>query len=340
MEKYEECQNAINNESMENVHEINRAGESHSSKKKNMAMDSFAKDCNSVKTFHDSPRREKVLNNEFRQREHSCPHYLGVTEATSQDSLERVSKIEPYSVIKSHEALKNVSNIEPLAAVVNICPNELFTAPHSDTDILKEIHCCEKPIGKKTNFAQRQRRGSKAMAVVEKTGPVDSSYKYLEKRDLLVGNIEERYDGTGVYSKVVPQTLVCLTSGDEREHLVTSNSILQTGNSSLQTVQSSLQTSDSSLQSGDNWTLNGACKHSLPSNKKPSSDDGLSCRICHSVTDLETLVSPCLCTGSMKYVHESCLLNWLKSSVKTNCELCLHEVPIKKLVKPLREVSF
>jgi hypothetical protein len=334
MEKYEECQNAINNESMENVHEINRAGESHSSKKKNMAMDSFAKDCISLKTFHDSPRREKVLNNEYRQREHSCPHYLGVTEATSRDSLERVSKIEPYSVIKSHEALKNVSNIEPLAAVVNICPNELFTAPHSDTDILKEIHCCEKPIRKKTNFAQRHRRGSKEMAVV------DSSCKYLEKRDLLVGNIEERYDGTGVYSKVVPQTLVCLTSGDEREHLVTSNSILQTGNSSLQTVQSSLQTSDSSLQSGDNWTLNGACKHSLPSNKKPSSDDGLSCRICHSVTDLETLVSPCLCTGSMKYVHESCLLNWLKSSVKTNCELCLHEVPIKKLVKPLREVSF
>ena len=136
--------------------------------------------------------------------------------------------------------------------------------------------------------------------------------------------------------------------------LQTGNSSSQTGNSSLQTGNSSLHNSNLSLQTGDpclqtansslptgyNRISSKPCKHSLSSNKKSSSEDGLCCRICHSVNDLEALVSPCLCTGSMKYVHESCLLNWLKSSVKTNCELCLHEVPVKKLLKPLRKVGF
>ena len=92
-----------------------------------------------------------------------------------------------------------------------------------------------------------------------------------------------------------------------------------------------------SLQN-DDAVMDRSCKQAT-SKRSASSEDELCCRICHSVTDLETLVSPCLCTGSMKYVHESCLLNWLKSSVKTNCELCLHEVPVKKLVKPFSEVS-
>lgn len=64
-----------------------------------------------------------------------------------------------------------------------------------------------------------------------------------------------------------------------------------------------------------------------------------SCRICHSTTthDHEPLVSPCFCTGSMKYVHETCLIHWLKKSIKTNCELCLHKLRVKKSLKPFNE---
>ncbi|KAH9504674.1 hypothetical protein Btru_062552 [Bulinus truncatus] len=52
-----------------------------------------------------------------------------------------------------------------------------------------------------------------------------------------------------------------------------------------------------------------------------------SCRICQVPGDNDTLVSPCRCSGSLKYVHYHCLLKWIEySSRKTKrapvCELC------------------
>ncbi|CAL1538008.1 unnamed protein product [Lymnaea stagnalis] len=51
------------------------------------------------------------------------------------------------------------------------------------------------------------------------------------------------------------------------------------------------------------------------------------CRICQVPGDSDYLVSPCRCSGSLKYVHYSCLLKWIEySSRKTKkppmCELC------------------
>ncbi|KAL8616910.1 hypothetical protein ACOMHN_041829 [Nucella lapillus] len=48
------------------------------------------------------------------------------------------------------------------------------------------------------------------------------------------------------------------------------------------------------------------------------------CRICHSGADHDDkpLISPCLCLGSLKYVHVSCLQIWLRRSGKRTCELC------------------
>lgn len=36
------------------------------------------------------------------------------------------------------------------------------------------------------------------------------------------------------------------------------------------------------------------------------------CRICHSESPVHDLIIPCNCCGSLKYVHQSCLQNWLK----------------------------
>ncbi|KAH9826512.1 RING-variant domain is a C4HC3 zinc-finger like motif [Teratosphaeria destructans] len=47
------------------------------------------------------------------------------------------------------------------------------------------------------------------------------------------------------------------------------------------------------------------------------------CRICRSEgTDDEPLFYPCKCSGSMKYVHQDCLMEWLSHSHKKHCELC------------------
>ena len=48
----------------------------------------------------------------------------------------------------------------------------------------------------------------------------------------------------------------------------------------------------------------------------------MTCRICLDEDYLENLIEPCNCTGSTAYVHEECLLKWLRVSNRTDCEIC------------------
>jgi hypothetical protein len=52
--------------------------------------------------------------------------------------------------------------------------------------------------------------------------------------------------------------------------------------------------------------------------------EGDICRVCRMSGD-GTLYFPCKCAGSIKYVHQECLLQWLKYSKKEVCELCNHK---------------
>lgn len=59
------------------------------------------------------------------------------------------------------------------------------------------------------------------------------------------------------------------------------------------------------------------------------------CRYCLTIDFPNNLISPCLCTGSVKYVHKNCLLTWLEckrnnmifplSSSFLKCEICNYE---------------
>ncbi|XP_017093890.2 uncharacterized protein [Drosophila bipectinata] len=58
------------------------------------------------------------------------------------------------------------------------------------------------------------------------------------------------------------------------------------------------------------------------SNDSMPSVGSLVCRICHNADNPEQLVSPCLCKGSLTYVHVHCLERWISTSRCTTCELC------------------
>ncbi|XP_026842481.1 E3 ubiquitin-protein ligase MARCH4 isoform X1 [Drosophila persimilis] len=58
------------------------------------------------------------------------------------------------------------------------------------------------------------------------------------------------------------------------------------------------------------------------SSESMSSLGSLVCRICHNGDNPEQLVSPCLCKGSLTYVHVQCLERWISTSHCTLCELC------------------
>lgn len=57
------------------------------------------------------------------------------------------------------------------------------------------------------------------------------------------------------------------------------------------------------------------------------------CRVCRSAGEA-ALYHPCLCTGSIKYVHQECLLEWLKYSKKEVCELCSHKYSFQPIYRP------
>ncbi|VDK88365.1 unnamed protein product [Litomosoides sigmodontis] len=62
------------------------------------------------------------------------------------------------------------------------------------------------------------------------------------------------------------------------------------------------------------------------------------CRICHSFGSFgDPLISPCRCTGSLKYVHISCLLHWLticahKLKRPIICELCRYKYRLRNTI--------
>lgn len=59
------------------------------------------------------------------------------------------------------------------------------------------------------------------------------------------------------------------------------------------------------------------------------------CRICRGEsTPDEPLFYPCKCSGSIKYVHQDCLMEWLSHSQKKHCELCKTPFRFTKLYSP------
>ncbi|KAF2200777.1 hypothetical protein GQ43DRAFT_417290 [Delitschia confertaspora ATCC 74209] len=64
-------------------------------------------------------------------------------------------------------------------------------------------------------------------------------------------------------------------------------------------------------------------------------DDGDTCRICRGEGSLdEPLFYPCKCSGSIKFVHQDCLMEWLSHSQKKHCELCKTPFRFTKLYHP------
>ncbi|KAM8763545.1 E3 ubiquitin-protein ligase MARCHF1 isoform 2-T2 [Rhynchonycteris naso] len=62
------------------------------------------------------------------------------------------------------------------------------------------------------------------------------------------------------------------------------------------------------------------------------------CRICHCEGDEESpLITPCRCTGTLRFVHQSCLHQWIKSSDTRCCELCKYDFIMETKLKPLRK---
>jgi hypothetical protein len=56
------------------------------------------------------------------------------------------------------------------------------------------------------------------------------------------------------------------------------------------------------------------------------------CRVCHCEGDeSRPLYHPCKCSGTIRYIHQDCLRNWLEFSKKQTCELCGESFTFQKV---------
>ncbi|XP_053514305.1 E3 ubiquitin-protein ligase MARCHF1 isoform X2 [Artibeus jamaicensis] len=78
--------------------------------------------------------------------------------------------------------------------------------------------------------------------------------------------------------------------------------------------------------------------HKPPATCRDGSEHLKVCRICHCEGDEESpLITPCRCTGTLRFVHQSCLHQWIKSSDTRCCELCKYDFIMETKLKPLRK---
>ena len=67
------------------------------------------------------------------------------------------------------------------------------------------------------------------------------------------------------------------------------------------------------------------------------------CKICHCGGESGnnvSLIAPCYCSGSLKYVHQECLQRWIKSSDIKRCELCKYPFAMQAKVNELKIIVY
>ncbi|KAI7746699.1 hypothetical protein M8C21_009262 [Ambrosia artemisiifolia] len=99
----------------------------------------------------------------------------------------------------------------------------------------------------------------------------------------------------------------------------------------LDAVNASASSSSVSVSSGMTSASGSDDADSSNKNMTPNSvyddedEEGDVCRICRNPGDEDNpLRYPCACSGSIKFVHQDCLLQWLNHSNARQCEVCKH----------------
>lgn len=70
--------------------------------------------------------------------------------------------------------------------------------------------------------------------------------------------------------------------------------------------------------------LSAAAAAAAADDDEDEEEEGDVCRICRNRgDDAHPLRYPCACSGSIKFVHQDCLLQWLDHSNSRQCEVCI-----------------
>ncbi|XP_049267975.1 E3 ubiquitin-protein ligase MARCHF2-like isoform X2 [Rhipicephalus sanguineus] len=85
---------------------------------------------------------------------------------------------------------------------------------------------------------------------------------------------------------------------------------------------SSSRSPEAVCDSEDEPKRENVCVDLANGNHSGTDSSGAMCRICHEGDQKAELVSPCSCSGTIGFVHVSCIEHWLNERNVDVCELC------------------
>ena len=60
----------------------------------------------------------------------------------------------------------------------------------------------------------------------------------------------------------------------------------------------------------------------------------MTCRICYEDEPTDKLISVCGCRGTSEFVHEHCIIQWIRTSRRSTCEICHERYNISPILYP------
>ncbi|CBF70108.1 hypothetical protein AN6136.2 [Aspergillus nidulans FGSC A4] len=89
------------------------------------------------------------------------------------------------------------------------------------------------------------------------------------------------------------------------------------------------------LSSANNHDIMNVSAYDTWKGKERELEEPDTCRICRGEgTEQDELYYPCKCSGSIRFVHQPCLVQWLAHSQKKHCELCKTPFHFTKVYDP------
>ena len=241
--------------------------------------------------------------------------------ATSLPCLSQNSVVSPCSSRRSHHNSRKK---------FGMASEPLLLSTESDSEKLEEGFKFSEEVLLKTTVTECQGRH----ALLTESGTSSSSAGYCffctQQGPIIKENVSNDHKSK---KRKKSQSLLVLNSvGSKREN---TSHLLPDSCNNLTTMRSS---SASILRSAilkikhpsRNSSKDPSICSSLSKLTELQESCGLMCRICHSGSEDEELIRPCKCTGTVKYAHQSCILNWVSKSGHESCELCKFKFRTKK----------
>lgn len=241
--------------------------------------------------------------------------------ATSLPCLSQNSVVSPCSSRRSHHNSRKK---------FGMASEPLLLSTESDSEKLEEDFKFSEEVLLKTTVTECQGRH----ALLTESGTSSSSAGYCffstQQGPIIKENVSNDHKSK---KRKKSQSLLVLNSvGSKREN---TSHLLPDSCNNLTTMRSS---SASILRSAilkikhpsRNSSKDPSICSSLSKLTELQESCGLMCRICHSGSEDEELIRPCKCTGTVKYAHQSCILNWVSKSGHESCELCKFKFRTKK----------